>query len=150
MLALSVNDYTKITDGLYIGSAPAPGPLSFDVLALCAEEYQPRSEEFPRVKVLHVPMLDEEPARFTDLKAAYLAARELVKYWRDGSRVLVTCMAGLNRSGLVVCLMLMLRYKLSTDSAVRILRAKRGAYALGNLDFHKFLYYVETTFQKHA
>lgn len=58
--------------------------------------------------------------------------------WRSGDRVLVRCQAGLNRSGLVVCLVLMLE-GLSPTDAIATVRQRRSPMALCNQGFVQWL-----------
>jgi protein-tyrosine phosphatase len=58
--------------------------------------------------------------------------------WKQGDRVLVRCQAGLNRSGLVVALIL-IKDGLTPIEAVARIRDNRGDDALFNQDFHKWL-----------
>ena len=75
------------------------------------------------------PDVYEEVERIADW--AYLE-------WKSGSRVLIRCQAGLNRSGLVTGLVL-LRDKLPIDEIVELIRSKRGPYALSNNNFMDYL-----------
>jgi protein-tyrosine phosphatase len=50
----------------------------------------------------------------------------------------VRCQAGINRSGLVVALMLM-RDGLSAEDAITLIRSKRSQYALDNAYFVDYL-----------
>ncbi len=58
--------------------------------------------------------------------------------WKKGKRVLVRCQAGLNRSGLVMALML-IKDGLSPREAIDLIRSRRSPYALCNLDFEDWL-----------
>ena len=58
--------------------------------------------------------------------------------WRAGKRVLIRCQAGLNRSGLVMALVLM-REGYSPEQAIDQIRSKRGASALCNRVFTEWL-----------
>jgi Dual specificity phosphatase, catalytic domain len=65
-------------------------------------------------------------------------ARTAHAAWRSGSRVLVRCQAGVNRSGLVTALVLMLE-GYSAESAIALLRARRGSVVLCNEEFEEWL-----------
>jgi protein-tyrosine phosphatase len=95
--------WTEITSYLAQGSAPPPGAqLPFDVLLLCATEYQPASSHYPGVTVLHVPLNDDgSPPTQDEIELAKNAAMRVSDFARRGKRVLVTCRMGRNRSGLV-------------------------------------------------
>ena len=58
--------------------------------------------------------------------------------WKSGSKVLIRCQAGLNRSSLVTGLVL-LRDELPIDEIVKLIRSKRGSYALSNNHFMDYL-----------
>jgi hypothetical protein len=58
--------------------------------------------------------------------------------WRAGDRVLIRCQAGLNRSGLVTALVLMLDGYDAGD-AIRLIRSQRSPWALCNNDFVEWL-----------
>ncbi len=54
--------------------------------------------------------------------------------WKAGRKCLSRCQAGLNRSGLVIALVLMMD-GFSADNALTLIREKRDRNALFNLDF---------------
>jgi protein-tyrosine phosphatase len=58
--------------------------------------------------------------------------------WKQGDRVLIRCQAGLNRSGLVTALTLMIS-GMSADQAIDTLREKRSSYALCNGEYEHWL-----------
>jgi len=58
--------------------------------------------------------------------------------WKQGDRVLVRCQAGLNRSGLVLALIL-IKDGLKPQDAIARIRDNRGEDALFNRDFHNWL-----------
>ena len=58
--------------------------------------------------------------------------------WKQGDRVLVRCQAGLNRSGLVLALIL-IKDGLKPAEAIARIRNNRGDDALFNRDFHNWL-----------
>ena len=58
--------------------------------------------------------------------------------WKAGKKVLVRCQAGMNRSALMVALILM-RDRMHVDDAVALIRKKRSAYALDNAHFVQYL-----------
>ena len=58
--------------------------------------------------------------------------------WASGKKVNIRCQAGLNRSGLVTALTLMIS-GLSADEAIKILRTKRSDYALCNREYEQWL-----------
>jgi hypothetical protein len=58
--------------------------------------------------------------------------------WKSGSRVLIRCQAGLNRSGLLTSLVL-IRDGFSLQNVIELIRSKRGEFALSNKHFMKYL-----------
>lgn len=131
---------SKIVTGLFQGGYPTGNPAEsgFDVLVLCADEYQPDAERFPGLEVVHAPMFDEQIDLET-IERASVAASQVADLVRDGAKkVLVTCAVGHNRSGLVTGLILHDLYGLSGDEAVMVIRAKRPG-ALSNESFAEFL-----------
>ena len=122
-------DADRIAPGLYIGSAPAEETkLPFDILVLAAKEYQPR-EAFAHIAVVHVPLDDNFDHMTRDEVAAAIHVGRNVAVWlRKGQRVLVTCMAGKNRSGLISALALRYRYAANATTAIQaVRRARLGA-----------------------
>lgn len=60
------------------------------------------------------------------------------RQWKAGKRVLVRCQAGLNRSGLVMALVL-IREGYTPAEAIHLIRSQRGQAALCNSTFEKWL-----------
>lgn len=58
--------------------------------------------------------------------------------WKQGDRVLIRCQAGLNRSGLVLALIL-IKDGLKPAEAIALIRSNRGEDALFNHDFCNWL-----------
>lgn len=58
--------------------------------------------------------------------------------WKKGKRVLVRCQAGINRSGLVMALML-IRDGYSAEDAITLMRNRRGQAVLTNTHFENWL-----------
>ena len=79
-------------------------------------------------------------ASIRDIDLARL--REAVEFgyarWKSGDRVLIRCQAGLNRSGLVMALIL-IKDGFSPESAINMIRESRGEDALFNNDFCNWL-----------
>lgn len=96
----------------------------FDVLVLAAKEHQPHAEYYPDLAIIRVPLTDTllQPV---DWLAAQRAASEVARAYLAGARVLVTCQAGLNRSGLVNALALHALTGMSGDDAQRLVRRRR-------------------------
>lgn len=131
----------KVKDNLWIGNAPpTKGALwntGFDCVVLMAKEYQPAGCFF-YVDDICAPIDDDELTR-KEARLVIMAARETILRLKRRQRVLVTCMAGLNRSGLVCALSLMFGNGMNPDDAVALIRAARGSEALSNPSFVNFL-----------
>src|SRR3954452_10984146 len=69
-----------------------------------------------------------------DTERILRAARWAWRRWVAGDRVLIRCQAGLNRSGLVTALVLMLE-GYDAESAIALIRERRSSWALCNDQF---------------
>jgi protein-tyrosine phosphatase len=134
-------DASRIGPKLYQGSLPPTGSrlrtAGFDVLVLCAKEFQPAAFHFPGVEVVHCPLWDGE-ASMSELVAAREGARRAAEAHRQGRRVLVTCRQGRNRSGLVVAMTIRMLTGASGKRIVHHIR-KRRSLALTNTAFARAL-----------
>jgi len=127
-------DAHEIAPNLWQGGAPPYGTAvaegGFDVLVLCAREIQPPSVYFPDVQVIHAPN-DDHPAfghlTKNKLQTAISAARRVASAVQEGKKVLVTCAAGLNRSGLVTSIALHMLYGWPGSQCIQTVRANRGS-----------------------
>lgn len=126
-------DASEIAPGLWQGSIPPRGKklsrLGFDLLVLAAREWQFSPELYHDVQVINAPNDDNEdlyPLTRDKLLMALQAAREVAETVSQGGKALVTCAAGMNRSGLVSALALHLLYGWSGARCIREVRVKRG------------------------
>lgn len=153
-------DASVICQGLYQGGAPDTGPwlaqAGFTDLVLCALEWQPpnfvdpvtaqmmaydpKVPSYPGIKLIHAPALDDfdNPPSLEVMKAAIGAATKVAERVRAGGKVLVTCWAGRNRSGLVTSIALHL---LTNSSGLRCMQhvQRMRPRALGNPRFQAAL-----------
>lgn len=138
-------DHSKILPKLYQGAAPPEGHelyrWRFDVVVLCAEEYQPPNEAFPGVEVIRCPFDDRFDRRLTsderrmiENTAARVARRVLA-----GKRTYVSCAQGINRSGLVTALAVRELTGCSGREATNWVRMRRPV-ALRNPMFRELLH----------
>lgn len=128
-------DANRVVDRLWQGSLPSwPQQLQgFDRLVLCARELQPPSQFVP-VAVDRILLDDDQPSDY-DVQLAYELAERLARAkQRRGERILITCAAGLNRSGLIMGLT-MRRIGYTGEQAVALIRKARGPRALSNAWF---------------
>ena len=125
-----------VTDRLFQGSVPDPA-LSYDrftMIVLCAQEQQPELPRFPR-KIVRPAFDDTHEPTKEEIDRARNAASEVARELLAGGCVLVTCAAGLNRSGLVSGLALTMSTRLPADEIIAKIRAARGDMALCNRTF---------------
>ena len=115
-------DAANITTRLWVGCRPpADRDLpEFDVLVLCALEYQPNPVAF-HGQVMRCPLPD---AQLTDHQVAHalMVARAVATSLTSGRRVLISCANGLNRSTLVAALALMLVTRMGADELVELIQ----------------------------
>jgi protein-tyrosine phosphatase len=115
----------------------------FNAVVLAAEEWQFPAEMFEGVAVIHAPNNDDgSPLTRDQLSIAVNAARQAATRIQDGQKVLSTCAAGVNRSGLVSALTLHFRYGWSGDRCIEVVRKKRklsNRLALSNQFFTQAL-----------
>lgn len=93
------------------------------------------------VKELRLGILDGPMSDF-DLDAV----RDLVEVayadWASGKRVLFRCQAGINRSSLLMGLLL-IKHGMDSEAAIDLMRQKRGMAVLANSHFSDFLHRVD-------
>jgi hypothetical protein len=89
------------------------------------------------VEELRYGFMDAHP-RHADMSRVVEAARWAYQRWVSGQRVLIRCQAGLNRSGLLTALVLMLA-GMDAAEAIRLIRSRRSEVALFNDDFVDWL-----------
>lgn len=132
-------DASNITRRLWIGSAP---PLdrdlpSFDLLVLCAREIQPERTAFHGL-VVRCPLVDDVLSNAelaTALRTSKAVAGALIKQ----RSVLVTCVAGRNRSALVVGFALSRVTMMGADEIITLIQQRRA----GALTNPHFRYLIE-------
>lgn len=126
-------DANRISPGLYQGSVPPPGGTvgraGFDTVVLCAVELQPGNGLVPPrgVRAIKCPLDDDPTVRLaeSDWKKAVWAAEIVARRVRRGQRVLVTCAAGRNRSGLVTSIALHMLSGMRGRDCIRHIRQRR-------------------------
>lgn len=115
----------------------------YSLIVLCADEFQPQAKLLvgpgDGVEIVYAPNDDsEKPLTREQLSLALRAARLTARAYKEGKTILVSCMAGRNRSGFVVALTLHLLYGMDGRKATAFVRAK-VANALTNDHFERFL-----------
>jgi hypothetical protein len=136
-------DAHEIVPLLWQGSKPRPGPAvadaGFEVLVFCARDHQPSPEAFPGLEFILAPNDDHVFMTKEDLTRAVNTASGVAERLLAGKKILVTCFAGINRSGLVVALTLHKAFGYSGRSCIDLVRKGRiladGDDALTNTFF---------------
>lgn len=137
----------KVYTNLFIGGYPPPGDelakAGIDVLVLCAAENQD-AEQYNDITVLCAPGDDDaRPQRLKNFIDVWTnAAAQVANYVREGKNVLVTCIAGHNRSGLVTAIALHYLTSMTGAECVEHVQKRRN-FSLNNDTFVK---YIEETF----
>jgi protein-tyrosine phosphatase len=137
----------KIIDGLYQGGLPPGGDglknVGVHVLVLCAKEWQDASA-YSGLNVILAPGDDDRrPERLArSVDGWKRAGHEVAEQVKAGCCVLVTCMQGLNRSGIVTAFALRELTGMSGKNIVAHIQ-KRRENALFNETFAK---YIEDSF----
>lgn len=132
-------DASRVFNRLWVGGRP---PFDrdlpdFDLLVLCAEELQPKELSFHGV-VFRCPLPDAT-LDIQQLTTAVMAARAVGDALLQGSRVLVTCAMGLNRSAFVASMAIARATRMTAPDIIALLRSKRGPLALSNAYFRACL-----------
>jgi len=121
-----VIDAHRIASKLWMGSYPKDPQVCdgrFGLIVLAASEHPELPFRCQGQEVLRVPLWDAKPMD-DEVALARRAAQVVDKARRRGERVLVTCAQGVNRSGLIVALALVLE-GMSADGAVALVRSQR-------------------------
>jgi protein-tyrosine phosphatase len=79
---------------------------------------------FPGVMVIHVP-LEDHLITPKEWQAALRVADDVASLHEQGAKVLVTCMLGLNRSGLITALTIHRLTGIGGHAAEKLVRSKR-------------------------
>ena len=135
-------DVSLVAPRLYVGSRPAPGRYRwFNVVVLCAKEYQPPSHGYPGMTVIRIPLVDDDVHPLSDVDQALVVsnARTLARYLESGACVLTTCWAGMNRSALVAAIAMQIAFDMDADDVITQIRETRSPQALSNARFEQFV-----------
>lgn len=143
-------DASRIYGDLYVGSLPPLGAAiahaGYDVLVLAAEEYQPAEWRLPGVDVIYAPMKDvPEILSKAQLREVKMVGVRVANALRAKRKVLVSCVAGLNRSSLLAASALLQSTDMHPLRVIRLIREKRGSLALNN---PAFIHAITTQFRR--
>lgn len=139
-------DADEVYPGLWQGSVPPRGNRlareGFGLVVLAAREWQLFDETFEGVEVVRAPLDDDElvPIPRADLAGALKAARRTAEAVANGTKCLVTCAAGVNRSGLISALTLHLLNDWPGSKCIKVVQERRLASGvLSNARFRAVL-----------
>ena len=141
-------DASLVAPRLYVGSRPRPGRYRwFNMIVLCAKEYQPPSFGFPGMTIIRIPLVDDYIHPLSDVDKALVTAnaRTVARYLESGACVLTTCWQGWNRSALVAAVAMQIAFDMDADTAIEQIRATRSPNALSNPRFEQFARDFEET-----
>jgi len=141
--------WSEILSGLWLG-----GTDDFDTIDYEANTFGPREitkKEFEVVVTLYAwarpvdwfveevryGFYDDSSDNF-DEAAVLRAAKYAHEQWKSGKSVLVRCQAGINRSGLVMGIVLMME-GYTAEQAIELMRSKRSSSVLINRSFENYL-----------
>lgn len=143
----SALECSEVIEGLWQGSKSAVdlevAPLAaltanFDVAIFCADAFQPDPGIYGPVRCVLAPFEDHELLTAPEWEQVERAARVVIDAHRAGASVLVTCHAGLNRSGLVVGLAMLELVGWSPEKVIAWIQHRRRG-ALGNGAFRRII-----------
>ncbi len=123
-------DAHRVGSRIWQGSIPPFKGLheaGFSMVVLCAEEHQPSRVSFERaVEMVRAPNKDDgSPLTDRQWRLALQASAKVVDHWKRGGRILITCMQGRNRSGLVSALALRDLSVVPMETIIRTIKAAR-------------------------
>ena len=145
---VSDGDWDEIYTNLYQGGAPTQMDElrrdKFDVIVFCATDFQPSANAYFPTDCIFCPFKDNDagpsPAK---LKEIYELADKISMMIMGGKKVLITCAAGLNRSGLLTALVINKLTGWGGAACINLVRSKRrivaGMSPLYNQAFVKIL-----------
>lgn len=132
-------DANEIIPGIWQGSMAPPGDTlrraGFEHLILAAKEHQPSPSNYRDMKVLYVPFEDhDEPLSRNEWDKILVAALWAAERAAVDKPVLITCVAGWNRSGIITACALRILTNCSPEDAIRQIQRRR-LRALNNESF---------------
>lgn len=129
----------EIWPRLWLGTSPAEGEhIDHDWLVRLA---QPLAPGVTCREKVHDECFEDSEERehwpFALVTAEHLS-QDLAEQWHAGKSIRIGCLAGMNRSALVLGAVLC-RLGMTGEQAVEQIRWKRGKWALSNAVFHRWL-----------
>jgi hypothetical protein len=143
LFAMNTVPAHEILPGLWLGNRAAAHDGQFmreqniTTIFNCTKDIPFKQGIAPRM--YRIPLddnLEADEIRNLELwswETAYKVAKEL----GSGNRVLIHCMAGMQRSAAVVAIYLVAKYRCTTEEAIAYIKSKRPVAFLGNANFYK-------------
>jgi protein-tyrosine phosphatase len=144
---ISVDSSNEIVPNLWIGRLEIQPAEAFDAgfrVVIMLEEVTRNDVRPPPGDVFLSWPIEDSDERLPDEEMLDVVVDLAARSIRARRPTLITCMGGLNRSGLVAA-MALCRLGHSPDEALALVRAARGPYALGNELFEQRLRREATT-----
>ena len=150
----------EVGKNLWVGGLPTDfGAVAenFDALVLAARDHQDifPSSKHPEVKLILAPLDDEpyapNPPSEDQKDIALRAAQKVYQLNKEGKKVLVTCLAGVNRSALIAGLSMVLAGMPAAQVITQIRKRRKpptGNTPLFNRYFAEYLHEVEEKVSK--
>lgn len=141
-------EFSEVIERLYVGSTPEHGALTrareggyleapINVLVAVAKERPIHAGHETDIVLFHTSLKDDVPTQ-GEYQRAGLAAQTVFNAYNSGDHVLVTCLAGINRSSFVAA-WAMKKMGYSAEQAIKLIRRARGSIALSNPYFEALI-----------
>jgi len=139
--------YSEILSGLYMGGTADDDTVDFAVYAPGLDYCAPFDAAVTLYAWANPFSWGVEELRYgfgdgnmydVDINRVLRIAKWALDRWSEGERVLIRCQAGLNRSGLITALTLMMA-GYEADEAIDMIRERRSQHALFNNHFVSWL-----------
>lgn len=99
------------------------------------------------VEELRYAYFDADDIHHIDKETLFRAANFARDAWKSGRKTLIRCQAGLNRSGLIMAIVLLME-GYTAEQAINLMRTERSMYVLCNHTFVKFAQAIELEMKK--
>jgi protein-tyrosine phosphatase len=133
------NDMNEIVPGLWLGSQPSviPSNIKYVFSMIGQQSHYIQTERVNKGELKVTSVYFEDKPEMSPEKLIHDLA-EAINVCRQDGAVLVHCMAGMNRSGMVLGLALV-KSGMESKQAIKLMRAKRSPSVLFNKVFHDWL-----------
>ncbi len=137
------SDWDTIEEGISSRSAlNGPREITVDEFQTVVTAYAWAKPVDWLVEELRYCYFDADDTKHIDQEALHRAAQFAYRAWKNGRKTLVRCQAGLNRSGLIMAIVLMMDGK-TAEEAIHLMRTQRCRWVLCNRTFVNFAQELE-------